>query len=198
MGAPSAAQIEPTIVIVAILLLLVARRTYASISGAAYSPARLFAFVGFAALFFALFAGSTIYAALGTWGSVAWLLLAPYLLVPAVVVGVTIPHVRAAVRFERRDNGQTYFRLPWLVPVLYLVLFTSRLAIEIVLFGLSSLFSPSFPSSLPTGTLLVTIAFDLLYAVSVGLLLGRGVGVRQAFERSAAPATPPPANPPLA
>ena len=181
MSSPPPSAIEPTVLILVVLVGLIARRTYLSLYGATYSPGRMFAFVGYAVVFFALFAGTTIYAALGTWGPDAWVLLAPYALTPAVVATVTLPHVRKVVRFEQRADGRTYYRLPWLVPVLYLLLFTLRLVIEVVLFGLSALFSPSLPTSLPTDVLLAVIAFDLLYSVSVGLLLGRGFGVRRAY-----------------
>jgi len=85
------------------------------------------------------------------------------------------------------------------VPVLYLVLFTLRLAIEVVLFGFSAILAPTLPTSLPTGVLVVVIGFDLLYAVSVGLLFGRAVGVRQAYEERSGhrsvPTAPAPGEP---
>ncbi len=192
----SLAALEPTLIVVAILVLVVARRTYANLHGAYYSADRLFAYAGFAAAFFVLFAASTLYPALGTWGPTAWALLAPYAAVPAVVAWQTAPHVQRVVRFERRGDGRTYYQLPWLVPVLYLVLFAARLAIEVVLFGASGAFAVTFPTSLPASTLAVLVAFDLLYAASVGLLLGRSFGIRAAYR--AAPVAEPPASAPTA
>lgn len=181
MATPPAAQLEPTIVILALLVLLMGRRTYLNLYGTRYTAGRMFAFLGYAVVFFALFAGTTIYAAIGTWGDLAWTLPAPYLAVPGVVAALTVPHVRRVVRFEDRADGQTYFRLPWVVPVLYLVLFTLRLAIEVVLFGFAAILAPTLPTSLPPAVLVVVIGFDLLYAVSVGLLFGRAVGVGRAY-----------------
>ena len=200
MATLPAAQLEPTIVVLAILILLVGRRTYLNLYGARYTAGRMFAFLAYAVLFFVLFAGTTIYTAIGTWGTLAWTLVVPYLAVPAVAGALTLPHVRRAVQFEERADGQTYYRLPWMVPVLYLVLFTLRLVIEVVLFGFSAILSPTLPTSLPTGVLVVVIGFDLLYAVSVGLLVGRAMGVRQAYlERSLArnPPTAPASGEPL-
>ena len=181
MTAPSPGELAPSLVFLALIVLLLARRTYTLIHGALYSPGRLFGFAAFALLFFALFAGTTLYAALGTWGWPAWLILAPYAAAVAVVALLAEPQVHRTARFEQRPDGTTYYRLPWPVPVLYLVLFTARLGIELVLFGLSSVATFSVPSSLPVDVLLVTIGFDLLYAGSVGLLLGRGFGTLRAW-----------------
>jgi len=175
------ASLETTVVVLALFILLIARRTYRTLTGARYSAGRMFGFVGFAFAFFALFVTTTVYAALGTWGPVGWALLAPDGATACVVAAYTYPHVRHVVRFERRDDGTAYYRLPWLVPVLYLSLYTARLVVEVVVFGLSSLSSPSFPSSLPEGVLVIAAAFDVLYAVSVGLLFGRALGVRRAY-----------------
>jgi len=183
MGSPPPGELSTTALVLAILVLIIARRTYLNVQGARYSPTRMFAFVGWGFLFFALFAATTLYAALGTWGEVSWLLIAAYAGTATVVALRTVPHVRSVVRFEER-NGVPYYRLPWLVPVLYLVLYTARLIVEIAIFGLASVASFSVPSSLPAGVLGIAVAFDLLYAVSVGLLLGRVLGVRSAYLQS--------------
>ncbi len=191
---------EYSLAILVLIVVLVVRRTIRVMQGARYSTGRLFGFAAFAVIFFIGFAATTIYAALGSWGPVAWVLVAPYVATVVLVTLMAEPHVRRTVRFERGPDGAPLFRLPWLVPILYLVLFTARLAIEVVLFGVSSIFAPSVPTSLPTELLVVTIAFDLLYAVSVGLLFARGFGVRRAFlergppsadAKAIAPAAPP-------
>jgi len=182
-------SLETTVVVLVLFIAIIARRTYRTLTGARYSPARMFGFVGFALAFFALFVATTVYAALGTWGPVGWALLAPDGATTCVVAVYTYPHVRRVVRFERRDDGTAYYRLPWLVPVLYLSLYTARLVVEVVVFGVSSLSSPSFPSSLPQGVLVIAAAFDVLYAVSLGLLFGRALGVRRAFLDGAPGAT---------
>lgn len=196
----NASELGPSLLFVAILVLIVARRTYLTLSGSRYSPQRLYGFFGFAFLLFALFAGTTLYSALGTWGWFAWLLLAPYGAAIGAAALAFEPRVRRTAQFETRPDGQTYYRLPWLVPVLYLVLFTSRLAIEVALFGLSSLTSPTFPTSLPASVLSVVVLFDLLYGVSVGLLLGRAVGTTRAYRATEPTPAPEPrslSSPPL-
>lgn len=181
MAGASASDLESSVLVCTVLVLLIVRRTYLQLHGARYSPGRLFGFAAFALLLFAGFAASTVYAALGSWGAIAWTLAAPYAVVAVVAAWWTEPHVRNVVRFDRGPDGQTTYRLPWLVPVLYVTLFTCRLGIEVAVFGLSSLASPSFPASLPAPILFTTIGFDLLYGVSVGLLFGRAFGVRRAF-----------------
>lgn len=181
MAAGISGASESTVAVLAILVLIIARRTYLNLHGARYAPGRMFAWAGFALLFFVAFAATTIYAALGSWGPIAWLLTVPYVVTAVIAAAVTYPHVRKVVRFDRRDAGPVFYMLPWLVPVTYFVLYTARLVVEVVIFGLASIASFSFPTSLPTGTLVVVIGFDLLYAVSVGLLFGRGLAVRRAY-----------------
>jgi hypothetical protein len=194
MAAPNLGQLAPPLVVLALLLFIITRRTYLQLRGAQYSPIQLFGFASFAALFFAVFAGTTLYTAHGTWGWPAWCLLAPYGATVAATALLAEPHVRRTVRFERRGDGLTYYRLPWLIPVLYLALFSSRLGVELALFGLASVGSPALPTSLPLGELLLVIGFDLLYAVSLGLLLARGMGTLRAFRAVEGSPSPPPAS----
>ncbi len=195
MSTPPTGSVETSLIILAIIVLIVARRTYSMIQGARYSEVRLFAFGGFALVFFGAFAATTLYVALGVWGMIAWGLLGPYVLVVVAAAWVTAPHVRKVVRFERREGGQLYYRLPWVIPVLYLILFVARLGIEVVLFGTAALVTFSLPTSLPLVLLVILIGFDLLYGASLGLLFGRGIGVRRAHQDLARsdslPAVPP-------
>jgi hypothetical protein len=180
VASPPAGSIETSLIILVILVLVVARRTYNLVQGTPYSEPRLFAFGIFALIFFAAFAATTLYVAIGVWGSIAWALLGPYVLVVVAAAWLTAPRVRKVVRFERREGGRLYYRLPWVIPVLYLVLFVARLGIEVVLFGISSLFTFTLPTSLPIVLLATLIGFDLLYGASLGLLFGRGIGIRRA------------------
>ena len=188
------APAEPTgltsaIVVLVLLVAIFARRTYALLTGARYSPPRLFALTGFYVLLFALFGFTTLYAASDLWGADAGLLAVAY---GAVVIGATWvarPYVRRIVRFEQRDRGTWYYRLPLLVPLLSLGLFVLRFGAELAIFGLSVTTSFVLPSSLPAGLVAVLVVIDLLFGASVGLLLGRAVGVYEAFrERSTASA----------
>ncbi|MFZ3356585.1 MAG: hypothetical protein WA549_07520 [Thermoplasmata archaeon] len=199
MSSPPAGSFETSLIILVIIVLVLARRTYNMVQGAAYSEPRLVAFGIFTLVFFEAFAATTLYVAIGVWGSIAWALLAPYVLVVVGAAWLTAPHVRQVVRFERREGDQLYCRLPWVIPVLYLVLFVTRLGIEVVLFGISSLFTFTLPTSLPVVLLAILIGFDLLYGASLGLLFGRGIGVRRAHQdlgsSEGSPALPPEGRP---
>jgi hypothetical protein len=192
MASPPPAALESTLIFLVIIVLILVRRTYGQLSGALYGPIRLFGFATFALLLYALFASTTLYAAIGTWGSVAGALVAPYALVPALSAYIVAPHVRRVVRFERRGDDRVYYRLPWLIPLLYLVLFIARLSIEFVVLGPSAFGSFVLPAALPRETLAILTGFDLLYGASLGLLFGRAWGVRtayHAFSKGASPAS---------
>ena len=193
MSSSPPTSLDSSLLVLALLVFFVVRRTLRVLRGAVYSAARLFAFAGFALAVFALFGSTTLYAAFGTWGPIAWGLLAPYGATVGTTVLLTEPRVREDVRFETRGAGEVYYRLSWLVPVLYLVLFIARLAVELLVLGIAPFGTVSFPSTLPTPLLVTSIAFDLLYAVSVGLLLARATGVRRAYLRAYPAARAPPA-----
>lgn len=182
-----------------IFVLIIARRTYAQIQGAPYSVGRLFGFAGFYVLLFAVLAFGTLYAAVATWGSLAYGLLAGYVAVPIIAATLAAPYVRRIVRFEQRGNGNWYYRLSWHVPVLYLTLFVVRIGAEIAVFGLSALlitFPPPTPPSV--AALAILIGVDLLFAFSLGLLIGRGVGIYRAHrDLPVAEAPIPEPSPPL-
>ena len=186
MSGVSLSAIESTFAIVLVILFVLGRRTYAMIRGAVYSPGRLAGFGGFAILVYALFAASTLFDATSLWGAVALVLLVPYALVVAGAALFTAPHVRRTVHFERRDDGLTYYRIPWLVPVLYLALFAARFGLELFLIGNAGFFSPGPAAALPPLTVVTLFGFDLLYGVSLGLLLGRSIGVVRAHREFAA------------
>jgi len=188
MSAPASPAITSGLVILAILVLFMARRTVALYYGSPYSPTRVFGYGAFQTFLFLFFAASTIYVALGTWGYVGFALVVPYAL---VVVGAAMaiePRVRAHVKFETRSDGRVYYRLPIVIPLLTLILFIVRVSVEILLFGLAALFSFSFPTSLPVSALILLIAVDLLYGASIGFVYGRGLAVRAAFLARGPPA----------
>jgi hypothetical protein len=191
MTSPTPTPIAAGVIILAILVLFMARRTYALSQGTPYTPGRVFAYGGFSTLLFAVLAASTIYVAAGTWGPIGLALVAPYALVVLSAAWVAEPRVRRLVRFEEHPDGRMYYRLPLVIPIITMVLFLVRVTIEILLFGLTAFFTFSFPSTLPLGSLLILIAVDLLYGGSVGLLYGRAFAVRAAFrERSASQPLP--------
>lgn len=196
MATPAPSQLGSALVVVAILVLIMVRRTYAIATGARYSTTRLFVFASFSTLIFVLFGATTVSVADGTWGSVALALVAPYAAVVVAAAWVAVPYVERRVHFEPRADGQLYYRLPVVVPVLSLVLFLTRLGVEVAVFGLATLASFSLPTSVSSTTLVILIAFDLLYGASVGLLFGRGLGVWKAHEARARASAPLPEGPP--
>lgn len=194
---PSA--LAPELFVLLIFVLILARRTYAQIQGAPYSVGRLFGFAGFYVLLFAALAFGTLYAAVATWGSIAYGFLVVYVAVPAVAAILAAPYVRRIVRFEQRGSGSWYYRLSWHVPVLYLTLFVVRIGAEVAVFGLSAFlitFPPPTPSSV--AALVILIGVDLLFGFSLGLLIGRGIGVYRARrDLPTAVAAVPEPSPPL-
>ena len=194
MSSNSVGNLAPAFLILAILVLFMVRRTIRLVQGTRYSAARQFALTGFYVLLFVALAGGTIWVATSSWGIVGLGLVAPY---AAVVVGAALlatPYVRRIVRFEQRAPGVWYYRLPWIVPALYVILFVVRLVLEVALFGPASVASFTLPTSVPTATLLILIAVDLLYGGSTGILLGRSFGVYYAhrdLERAGGTGAPP-------
>lgn len=169
------------IVIIAIIVFYQARRTYALYQGTTYSTIRIFAFGTFTTIFFAFFAVETLYVAVSTWGSIALALIVPY---AAIVVGFAFaiePVVHRLVKFEDLGDGQVFYRLPIVVPLMTTVLFVIRVAVQIWVLGIASIATFTIPTSLPVDALVILIVFDLVYGISVGLLYGRGFGVRRAF-----------------
>jgi hypothetical protein len=167
--------------IVFLIVVLLARRTYALSQGTVYSTARVFGYGAFSSFLFIVFGASTIYVAVGTWGWVGLALIPAYADVVFAAAWIDRPRVQALVKFERREDNQLYYRLPVVIPVLTLVLFVVRVTAEGLVFGLNALFTFTFPTSLPLGSLVILIVADLVYGTSIGLLYGRGLGVRAAY-----------------
>ncbi len=186
---------QTALFILALIVLLLIRRTIALYQGARYGNVRIFAYGGFSMVLFGYFAASTIYVAWSVWGPTALALLAPYLAIVALTAWFVRPIVERRVQFDTRPDG-VYYRLPILIPVLYLVFFIARVSVEIGLFGLASIATFSIPSVVSTLDLVILIAFDLLFGASIGLLLGRGLGVRKAYESRPKPAEAPLASKP--
>jgi hypothetical protein len=190
MSAPTTGPETTGVIILAILVLIMIRRTYRLSQGTPYSTARVFGYGAFSTFLFVLFGASTIYVAVGTWGWIALALIAPYALVVVGAAWIARPRVQALVKFERQSDGQLYYRLPIVIPVLTLLLFVVRASVEILLFGLNALVTFTLPTSVSVGTLVILIAVDLVYGASIGLLYGRGLGVRAAYEAGPAHESP--------
>jgi len=197
MTVPESSTETSALVFLALFVFLIVRRTLRQLQGAPYSPGRLWVFAGIYVLLFSALAFATLFAAVTTWGTDAYALLVPYAAVPCGAALLAAPYVRRVVRFEHREDGRFYYRLSWHIPVLYHVLFTARLVAEVAVFGLAGVVV-SFPPPAPPSVagLEVLIGVDLLFAVSLGLLIGRGIGVYEAYRALPKGALTPP-SPPL-
>jgi len=198
MSTPPPSSLTPELFVLAILILIIARRTIRQIQGAPFSTGRMFGFAAFYVLLFVALAFATLYAALVTWGPNAYLLIAPYVAVPVLGAWFAAPYVRRIVHFERHEDGTWYYRLSWHIPVLYLALFIARLLGEIAVFGLAGIII-SFPPPAPPSVVALEalIGVDLLFALSLGLMVGRGIGVVLAHRNLSPELAGPPPSPPL-
>ncbi|HTW55996.1 MAG TPA: hypothetical protein VMG36_06080 [Thermoplasmata archaeon] len=187
------------LLVIVLLVLFMARRTYRLSQGTPYSSVRIFGYGAYSTVLFAVLAATTIYVAVGAWGTIAFGLVAVYAAVGIAVGAVVIPRVRRVVQFEPHPDGRLYYRLPVIIPALSLVLFVVRVGVEIGLFGLASIATFSLPTSVSPGALYLLIGADLLFVGSVGLLYGRALGVRAGYAEFVAHRTPagaPSATPP--
>ena len=159
-----------SVVLFAIIVLIIVRRVIGMVRGSAVRPARMFAVA-------ALLAGLLVITLLLSYGQLpVW----TYGVDVAVLVGASVlatGWVRRRVVLDWKDGAWTY-RLGPLLPVVYLVLFVVRLALDLVVLGINP-FAGTPPSATPlTGTTLGIVAVvDALFAFSTGLLVGRTVGV---------------------
>ncbi|HKV90846.1 MAG TPA: hypothetical protein VJQ43_06620 [Thermoplasmata archaeon] len=179
-----------TIVVVALILVFLARRIVGMVRGAPVSPPRLF---GFAILFTFLF----VVGILSTFSEMPpW----TYALDAAVVVAASVLatwYVQRIVVIERRNDGW-YYRLGVAIPVAYVALFATRLVLDVAVLGIDP-FAPPMRGPVLTGTTLLVLAtVDALFAFSTGLLIGRSLGVYLEFRKNAGAQVPPsaPAAPP--
>jgi len=198
--APPTSGFYTELFLIVIIVLILARRTYAMIQGTTYSAARLFVFAGFYVVIYLVLSYGTLAGAFAYWGSSTYLLILAYVAIPVVAGLVAAPRVERVVHFEQRADGQWYYKLGWVVPVAYLVLFVTRLVAEVVILGPSAFYITFPPPPAPSlGALITLVAVDLLFGVSLGLLLGRGFGVYRAYQKlpKPAPAPPPPPSTPL-
>jgi hypothetical protein len=182
---------QTALIFLALIVLIMVRRTYLLSQGTPYSVARLFGYGAFSMALFGFLAASTIYVAWTVWGSIALALLAPYSAIVIATAWYVRPHVEKRVTFETRQNGVLYYRLPIVIPVLSLVFFVARLSVEIWILGLASITNFTVPTGVSTLDLVVLAVFDLLFGASIGLLIGRGLGVRRAYESRPKPTETP-------
>ncbi len=175
MTAPPQAT-TTSLVLVLFVILLVVRRTIATARGARLRPSRLAVYSGFVVFVFVLtlLAGIT---------AVPW-----YTLPIDAAVGVAagfagVAYTRRRVKVHEAAPGVWIYRLGWLIPLVYAGLFATRLALDLFLLDLNP-FGGSLPSASVSSTTVVALAVvDALFALSTGLLVGRNIGVFEAYRR---------------
>jgi hypothetical protein len=181
----------PILAIYGILFLVVIRRSVLLSRGVPVSTNRL---IGQAALYLFLFVLTVALdiLVLPTW---TFGVDIGVLVVGAIVASV---HVRRVTQFWIRPDGQWMYRLGILLPALYLSLYAVRVVVELVV--LPDPFGSTGPiAALTLGQQEALAAVDALFALSAGMLVGRSIGVYQAYQerlRQPPSPTPPVPSPP--
>lgn len=182
-GASSA--LTSTVVLVAIVVFVFVRRIRASLRGTRLSEGRLFGYAAFIGAIFALttIAGITI---------LPWYSFVLDVTIGAVLGVVSYRHVQERVVIERVGPDRWIYRLGPLLPIVYLVLFVTRLALDLVVLNIQPFGTSVLPASLSPTTVAVFLLVDVLFAASTGLSIGRSVGVYREWQRRRTRPAPPP------
>ncbi len=199
-AAATASDYEPVLLILALIVFVFVRRTYAMIRGMRLSVGRL---VGYGIVYTGLFVLTIALSA----GSTPWYYFVVDAALLAVAALLAASYVREHVVLERRPpDGAWYYRLhPW-IPITYILLFVVRVGISLAVLGPDAFdLGPTTSTALTSGEVLLLQVVDALFAISTGFLVGRSAGVYLAYRRRLAgeaaappaPPAPPPAGTPL-
>jgi hypothetical protein len=175
---PSA--LETAIGIEAILVLWIGVRSYRSYQGRRYSGGRVLIFPVLILLLYLLTEFETISTV--PWAFPVWTAI-DFVVLVAAALG-TIPIASRLVQVTRRSDGEWYYQYGIELIAFYLGLWVVR-------FGLAIYYDPaSIEFVAPTGAPLSATASDVLvliqglFAVSSGLVIGRGVGTYRLYEQA--------------
>ncbi|MCI4368603.1 MAG: hypothetical protein L3K09_03465 [Thermoplasmata archaeon] len=163
------------------IVLLIVRRSYAMTKGVQYSLTRL---AVLPAVILFLWALSELEQVLLT----PWAL--PYLTVldVGVLIGSAVAFTPIAERMtsvERDTSGGGSYRIGFSITALFLAAFLLRLILEVALFPAALEFGAPPGGYPPEGQQVAIGLVYALFSVSVGLLVGRSLGVYRRWERSA-------------
>ncbi|HEV2317761.1 MAG TPA: hypothetical protein VGV89_09360 [Thermoplasmata archaeon] len=165
----------------ALIVLVIARRSYSLTQGVPYSPVRLAAS---SVLILFIWTVSELEAfALTPWAF-------PYLIGidVAILVAASLASIPVAARHTevtRTAGGGGTVRIGFAFAAIFLVLFVARIAIEAALFPGALSFGPPPSGYPPVDQQAVVAIVDALFSLSAGLLVGRSLGIRQRWESSA-------------
>ena len=178
--------VETTIGLEVLLVLWIGARSYRSYQGRVYSPGRVLIFPVLILLVFSLTEVETVAAV--PWSFPLWVVADLVIVVGAAMV--TLPIAPRLVRVSRRDDGQWYYQFGIELIAFYLGLWIVRL-------GLAAYYDPaSLEFAVPTGPPLSATASDVLlliqglFAISSGLVIGRGVVTYRLCEQARKGSTP--------
>jgi hypothetical protein len=172
------------IFIQAVIVLVIARRSYAMSQGVPFSRARL---VLVPILILTLWGVSELESIFLT----PWAL--PYLIVldVAILAGTSLGSTPVAERMTsvgRDAAGNWTYRIGFSLAALFLLAFVARLALAIALFPNSLQFGAPANGYPPAAQQAVLAVIDAIFSVSAGLLVGRSLGVLRKW--NSAPSSP--------
>lgn len=164
------------IAVTLLIVLIVGRRVVGMVQGTVLSVPRLF---GFAAVFVALW-GIVIFGSIPT---PPWYSLLDDVVAVVATALIATPLVERRVVLEHRPNGDWVYKLPVVVPALYLGLFVIRVVVELFVVGTTPFGGASTVTLSPTQSGILQVV-DVLFSISVGLLVARSWAVYRRFRKA--------------
>ncbi len=173
-----------SIVLLALVVFVVGRRAVGMARGTTLSLPRLFGFTALYAFIFAVLALEELV-------QFPVAVVAVNVAIVGAVAVLSYPFVRRRVVVYTDPNGGWSYRVGYVVPLVYLVLFVVRLAIDLAVLGqIPFTFAPVAPQLSPA-SLAVVLSVDALFAGSTGLLLARTAAVYRAYRDVRSASAPP-------
>lgn len=164
------------IAVLAVILLRVSRRVYATHRGARFSISRTYVYTG---VYVIIGAG---FSALSYSEGVPYLLALPEAILAAAAAVGSYHYTDRRVVFWK-EGGTLYFKGGVIIYAIYLVALVARLGLDLVFLGPATF---GFAEAALTGAgLYSTMAADLLLTFGVGLLLGRAVRLANRYRKIA-------------
>ncbi|MFG1529910.1 MAG: hypothetical protein AAFA34_01350 [Thermoplasmata archaeon] len=97
-------------------------------------------------------------------------------------------YIRQSVEVVETSPGVWIFRAGILLPAIYLGLFLARALLDLLVLNYNPFGGSLAPPVLSSGTLVILLVVDLLYAASTGLIVGRTVAVYRIYRAKRAKA----------
>lgn len=181
---PSA--LETAIGIEAILVIWIAVRSYRSYQGRRYSSGRVVVFPILIFLLFLLTESETVLTV--PWAFPVWTAIDFAVLVAAALA--TLPMAARLVQVTQRSDGAWYYQYGIELIAFYLGLWVVRLGLAIYYDPASIEFVPPTGAPLSAAASDVLVLIQGLFAISSGLVIGRGLGTYRLYERAQKASTP--------